>query len=184
VVTAGFTTDAAADTVCLFSPDSGIVIFTDASTNATARIWYFGDGDTSIMQNPTHDYTAAGVGSYTVKLVVWDSSGLCKDSITSTIIVDSCITIGINELINFNSLILSPNPTTGELNVSFDVNEFKPSSIEIYNVIGELITEISNTNGLLKGHYNFDLSNQPNGAYFVKIKSDGGVVTKKVNIIR
>jgi gliding motility-associated-like protein len=39
--------------------------------------WYFGDGGSSTMQNPVHNYNA--VGNYNVKLIVTDNNG-CKDS--------------------------------------------------------------------------------------------------------
>ena len=44
--------------------------------------WYFGDGGTSTLQNPMHNYNA--VGNYDVKLIVTDING-CKDSIIKTI---------------------------------------------------------------------------------------------------
>ncbi len=56
------------------SPRTGVppltVDFTDLSEGAavTAWAWDFGDGSTSTSQNPTHVY--AGIGSYTVVLVV------------------------------------------------------------------------------------------------------------------
>jgi len=54
-----------------------VVHFYDESTPQTGiveRIWYFGDGNGSIEQNPTHQY--ARPGNYTVKLiVVWNISG-------------------------------------------------------------------------------------------------------------
>ncbi len=42
--------------------------------------WYFGDGGTSTLQNPTHSY-ALGNNSYTVKLKIKDLVG-CEDSVT------------------------------------------------------------------------------------------------------
>lgn len=44
--------------------------------------WVFGDGGTSTLQNPIHNYNA--VGNYAVKLIVTDING-CKDSISKTI---------------------------------------------------------------------------------------------------
>lgn len=46
--------------------------FTDASTNATAWAWDFGDGNTSTLQNPTNNY--ATNGTYVVCLV---TNNLC-----------------------------------------------------------------------------------------------------------
>ncbi|MEM7101972.1 MAG: PKD domain-containing protein, partial [Bacteroidota bacterium] len=50
------------------------VSFTDLSTNnPTSWLWDFGDGATSILQNPTHNY--ASLGTYTVCLTVANDCG-------------------------------------------------------------------------------------------------------------
>ncbi|NOT52318.1 MAG: PKD domain-containing protein [Chitinophagaceae bacterium] len=48
--------------------------------------WYFGDGGTANTQNTSHTYST--LGTFTVKLVVFDING-CTDSITKNVIVDS-----------------------------------------------------------------------------------------------
>ncbi|MFN8243995.1 MAG: PKD domain-containing protein [Ferruginibacter sp.] len=55
------------------------ISFTDASVAYTAMTyeWDFGDGQTSITQNPTHSYTADGL--YTINLIITDTYG-CKDT--------------------------------------------------------------------------------------------------------
>lgn len=56
--------------------------FTDSSfadTTITQWQWYFGDGTTSTLQNPSHTYTQVGITFWTAKLVVTTSLG-CKDS--------------------------------------------------------------------------------------------------------
>ncbi len=47
--------------------------FTNPALNTVAWLWYFGDGDTSTMENPVHIYTNPGV--YNVSLITWDTSG-------------------------------------------------------------------------------------------------------------
>jgi PKD repeat protein len=60
---------------------SGSVIFSDQSlNNPTEWLWNFGDGQTSNLQNPAHQYQQAGV--YSVKLKVSNASG--SDSLTKT----------------------------------------------------------------------------------------------------
>ena len=59
-------------------PTSGLaplnVVFTDSSTNSPdSWTWDFGDGGTSIEQNPTHQYTAPG--TYTVCLTATNAEG-------------------------------------------------------------------------------------------------------------
>ncbi len=67
-------------------PDN-IVNFTDQSTSFGSTIyewkWKFGDGGTSMDQNPFHQY---GPGTYIVQLNVMNTLG-CQDSITDTIVV-------------------------------------------------------------------------------------------------
>lgn len=61
--------------------------FSDATlNNPIGWAWDFGDGNTSLIQNPSHQY--ADTGAYTVQLVVSGGSG-CLDSITQTVYVDS-----------------------------------------------------------------------------------------------
>jgi len=58
--------------------------FTDTSTgNITAWHWEFGDGTTSLIQNPCHSYSLPG--TYTVYLMVFNECG--SDSITKDIVV-------------------------------------------------------------------------------------------------
>lgn len=47
---------------------TGLISFTDSSTdNPTSWLWYFGDGTTSIQQNPTHNYLTNGTFSVSLK---------------------------------------------------------------------------------------------------------------------
>lgn len=68
------------------------VNFTNISTGAgvLSYFWDFGDGNFSILPNPSNTYTAAG--SYNIKLVVISAAG-CRDSIIKT----NAINIGMND---------------------------------------------------------------------------------------
>lgn len=74
------------------SPSSGCapvnVTFTDESTGATSRLWDFGDGSTSIQQNPTHTYAAPSV--YTVSLTATNQYGSDTETKTNYISVNNC----------------------------------------------------------------------------------------------
>ncbi|HXC03626.1 MAG TPA: PKD domain-containing protein [Bacteroidia bacterium] len=80
---AAFTNSAATGCAIPFS-----VTFTNASTGGTSYSWSFGDGGSSVAQNPVHIYNSAG--PFTVKLVVTNANG-CKDSISKTNLVQVLI---------------------------------------------------------------------------------------------
>ncbi len=67
--------------------DAGMVNFSDSTTSndpITSYSWDFGDGGTSLLQNPSHLYTAPG--NYTVQLAVQTQSGCRDTSIRSNLI--------------------------------------------------------------------------------------------------
>ncbi|MFA7694156.1 MAG: PKD domain-containing protein [Methanoregula sp.] len=66
------------------------VQFVDASGNSpNAWVWSFGDGSTSMLQNPTHTYTTAG--SYTVTLTATNAVGSNTISQSGYITVNAAI---------------------------------------------------------------------------------------------
>lgn len=89
-------------------------------------------------------------------------------------------TIGINERSLSSSISIYPNPSTGKYLVS---NMWNKNSlyIEITNILGQTIDtyHIGNSNTVT-----LDLSGQPDGIYFVKIKTSGEIITKKIVLSR
>ncbi len=77
--------DFSVNSVCL----NQVAQFNDLSTASIDAItswkWYFGDGDSSSAQNPTHLYTA--FGNYQVILIV--DNGFCQDSDTLDVTVEA-----------------------------------------------------------------------------------------------
>jgi gliding motility-associated-like protein len=57
-----------------------LVYFTDLSVPADEWLWDFGDGTTSILQNPTHSYTDTGY--FTIRLIATNNG--CPDTLTRT----------------------------------------------------------------------------------------------------
>ncbi len=70
--------------------DPGLIVqFTDKSTGSpTSWEWDFGDGASSIEQNPSHTYGSAG--QFTVKLTVHGSGGETSETKTDYISTDVC----------------------------------------------------------------------------------------------
>ncbi len=76
----GFTVNNATQTL----PGNSFVFTTSNHVSGNTYKWYFGDGNHSTSQDPTHSYAAAG--TYTVKQVITSNKG-CKDSTTLIVTV-------------------------------------------------------------------------------------------------
>ena len=61
----------------------GNIVFTDMSIGADTWNWDFGDGTSSTMQNPVHDYAVSGV--YTVQLTVTNNTTGCAYTKTDAV---------------------------------------------------------------------------------------------------
>lgn len=67
---------------------NGLINFTDSSCcNVNSRIWDFGDGTTSTLQNPSHTYTSSGV--FAVSLIATNSYG------SDTLVKNNYLTISL-----------------------------------------------------------------------------------------
>ncbi|MFA6923575.1 MAG: PKD domain-containing protein [Bacteroidales bacterium] len=102
-----FTADFSANKLIGCSPLT--VGFSDISTGATSWTWNFGDGNSSTIHNPTHQYTPTG--SYTVTFIAINSVG-CRD----TMIKINYIVVNNGPVVDF-----STNDTTA-CNAPFVVN--------------------------------------------------------------
>ena len=94
------------------------------------------------------------------------------------VIIDNFLISGVlaNQSYDINNLTIYPNPSSGIFNIMTQNSTIE--GIEIYDVLGKQIdfniNNQDNTNLVL------DLSNASTGIYFVKIKSNNQVVTKKI----
>jgi gliding motility-associated-like protein len=100
--------------------DNGTVVFTDFTTKnepIISTVWDFGDGGTSGVQNPTHNYTQPG--TYIVKLNITTQSN-CSSSFSDTVLVyrtpvPSILgkdTVCLNNTEPYNGLVAVPDSLT------------------------------------------------------------------------
>ena len=108
-------------------------------------------------------------------------AGCCSNTAGSDSVCSAPITlVGIWEIKILDGVKIYPNPTGGRLFIDADF-KFANAEMTVSNIVGQTI-----------GHYNFDsaaekfidLSEQPNGIYFVKIKTEKGTATAKIILSR
>jgi PKD repeat protein len=117
--------------------------------------WYFGDGDSSDLSNPKHQYVNAN--NREVKLI---ATGVCSsDDTTITLRNFTNLKSSINEMDLFK---ISPNPSQGEFSIISPI-EVK-LRIEISDISGRLLINQEWMSNLTSANYNFTP-----GIYTVKI---------------
>src|SRR5205085_3587552 len=70
-----------------------------------------------------------------------------------------------------------PNPSSGSINISFAAASATLRSINIVNVMGQIVKQIPVANQSL---YNINLSDITKGVYIVQCQFEEGIVTKKI----
>jgi len=147
---------------------SGHISFSNTSLYASSYFWDFGDGSTSILENPTHLYTAEGI--YTVKLFV--NKCELNDSTDKSVAV-SFLNI---EQQNLPYVNLYPNPTTSSFTLSID-KKYLGSSYTLFNTEGKslLTGTINETQSII------NLNKFPTGIYIIKID---GALNHRLKIIK
>lgn len=172
------------------NPEAGgdSVQFTDNSFDATTWLWDFGDpasgvNNTSTLPAPIHWYAANG--TYNVTLIVSNTFG-CYDTISKNNLFG--VNVGINNPTQpVSALQVFPNPTTGNLNLNFTLNESGPLQIDLYSIDGRLAAPLLNTTHTQAGEHklNYQLpTNLQTGLYLLRIVQNGKLGLAKVSVIR
>jgi len=148
---------------------------TNTSTDATSYLWDFGDGNTSTDPNPIHIYS--DTGNYTITLT---ATGPCGSDVYTTPM--NANIVGVNELPMFSSLDVYPNPNNGSFTINMNLNEGMNVAFELTDVRGAIVW--SSNAGMVNGSFTQDvqLSNQPEGMYFLNITANEHQTVRKVII--
>lgn len=168
--------------VAAFTPNTSgcpIVTFADGSTDASSYFWTFGDGTSSSNQNPTHDYTAAGNGTYTVTLI---STGNCGvDTATSSIVIDCLVSAA--EPSNGVEVSVIPNPNDGQFRLEAAGLPNEKFVLNVYNAVGQLVYTWSSVDHQGSVAHQISLD-QPAGIYYAKVLVGQSEITRRVIIQR
>lgn len=140
-----------------FNQTSGTGFQFQSVTTGSQNLWHFGDGSTSALANPTHNYT--GAGNYVVSHVV--SDGCKKDSSVQTI---SVVVSGVKgNMSDRFSVTLYPNPCSNILQIQNSTGlNTRAAQLEISNAIGQIVYKSDFKEELV-------ISELKNGLYFLKV---------------
>ena len=83
------------------------------------------------------------------------------------------------------SLKVFPNPTANLTNLSFNLSESKQVSIEVFDITGKRLIQ-EEMGQMVQGNQfiELDVANLPEGFYFLNLRLNDEVITKKISIVR
>jgi len=167
-------------------PDSLILTVTSTNVNfpdtavGTASAVVSGGASNYTYKWSNGDNTAnvSGLSPGSYEIVVTDANG-CTISDSVTISIDN---VGINEsdLIG-NEINIHPNPANGLFNVNINIPLHQMVSIRVTDLLGREIHKVS------RNEVNFsslvlDISDQPEGIYFLQLQAKSQSITRKLII--
>jgi PKD repeat protein len=83
-----------------------------------------------------------------------------------------------------NSLEVFPNPSNGIFDMIISVNSDAPANISIFSSTGEMIFSEEKKISSEENHFRYNLSNYSSGLYYIKVKSDNTIFSRKILIIQ
>lgn len=148
-------------------------IFTNTSTGAAQYWWDFGDGDTSTLVNPTHQYIATG--TYQVCLIAETAFG-CHDTTCQTVAAI------VNPLFDVPTAF---SPNGDGINDKWEVKSFGVSKydMKVFNRWGQLMFQSNDPRIGWDGRFQGTIQPMDAYAYILNIEfSDGKRATKNGNV--
>jgi len=160
-------------------------------SGALTYMWDFGDGTTSTLAYPSHNYAVPG--NYVICLTIVDANGCSSSTCDSTAALRISQQQSINSImgsltvtaptvgISQNQSILPetkvfPSPITENTILTFNSDSFSNGKLEIVNVLGQIV--ISSEVSILKGNNQLKInsSNLETGFYNINIISEGTII--------
>ena len=135
--------------------DIRTIFLTNTSSVADTYYWDFGDGYSSTLKDPIHEYVSEG--EYLITLISYNE---CGSDTTTTL-----VSIADNQWDDQPFILIYPNPTQGEVDIKIFAENFIETDMVLFNEIGQVIKRIKLTEAIS----NLDLSHLQAGVYVVKL---------------
>ena len=158
-----------------FSGSEAAFQFSNTSTEATSFEWDFGDGTTSTVENPNHEFSASG--TYEVSLMAFNDCG--TDTLTQQVQV---IITSEHTPANLFKAEIFPNPNDGKFIIQLLGEPEQRVELRIYNLLGQNV--LREPLPFHTGEYtkSFDLDQLGSGSYFFHFYLEENHFYKKVII--
>lgn len=139
--------------------------FVNTSMHADSVLWKFGDGATSKMSNPSHNYVQTG--TYNVTLIAYGNG--CIDSTQQTVLISGQ-----------SVLRVYPNPTRENVTVDIRLKENETADVTITNALGQMVFSKSNYTPTADQPLLIDTRSFSPGVYILRLKTSSEERTIKL----
>lgn len=154
-------------------PVQSTVVFTDLSGGSpTSWLWSFGDGNLSVVQNPTHVYSSSGL--YQVCLTVTDSCGTDSTCQTVNVVIDAV------DAPQWGSVSLIPNPASSQVRIIAEQVSAGAVEVTLHNVVGQRLARYTEAHAGGTFTLPIHVAALERGLYFVTLEHEGQRVTRKL----
>lgn len=176
------------DTIGIYVNNTTSFTYTTAAMTATFLTlspncfpnmqWDFGNGNTSNI-TPGPIVTYATPGTYTVCLKCNNQPNICAKCLALTLPSNGSGGIGITEINIQDNILIYPNPTSENLNISFERFD-KPITLKLIDIHGKTILNLK----LVNSFNSINVKGIISGLYFIKIYNDETLLkVSKINIL-
>ena len=149
--------------------------FQSTAIGSFTMIWDFGDGTGDFSLSPTHRYSERKI--YTIRLIAVNECG--RDTIFKNIDLRPNGINGPSQVLDFQCF---PNPFEGNITIQYYLTEKSNIDIELFDMAGKLVQIFTKNVVYTEGGYRitYEVSDMPEGVYFIKLKTDKQVVYKQM----
>ncbi|MEX2590893.1 MAG: T9SS type A sorting domain-containing protein, partial [Chitinophagales bacterium] len=167
-----------------YTVNGATVNLTDESRyNPTNWKWTVTNASLPTRSTRNTNYNFSENGIFEVCLEVgneWNARfGVSKKQLCQDVEI---VGVGINEIELNEIFTLYPNPTEAIVNINYSSSEIKNLNISVFNLVGKEILNQNFSNAANAATLKLDLSGNADGLYLVRIQTDKGVITKRVNL--
>jgi hypothetical protein len=145
------------------------VNFTNNSSDGESFKWYFGDGDSSELESPSHTYQN---GKYEVLMMV---SNRCGSDTT----IDSVSSVSSTTDLIRRNLRVYPNPSDDMVFVDFGIKMASPISVALISMEGKTVYKMT-LDLDESGRTSLNLKELQRGVYVLEVHGDFGTIKERV----
>lgn len=154
--------------------ENGDILSVSNSNEFVGYQWYF-NGDTIQGANSsTYDISGMGSGNYYV--CVTDDEG-CEGC---SFIYEMTCCVGIEEALFDGEVSVYPNPNNGQFTLEVEMQRSMDMTVGLYDMVGKQVWIDENLGNASSIRKQYDLSEVPDGVYFIRIYADDQMTVTKL----